>query len=566
MYHSASISTCLSIGGPLYIKKLIVNNFKKIASASFEFNEHVNILVGDNDSGKTTILEALELVSSASYRGKSIATSLTTHLFNNDAISDYLKAGRSKESLPEILIEIYLSDCPEYRGTNNSFNQEEDGIFLRICFDEDLTSTYDEFLKNAASIDSVPTEFYKVEWYSFAWEPIKFLNRKVKGLFIDPTKLHPTYGKTQYLSNIINSSLTKEQQALLNLNYRQLKQSFEQQQQIKDLNDGLDAGNQVTEQSLSIIADTNSGNVEAGLQLAVDDVSFSHIGKGEQNKIQVKLALLNKGGNANFVTVEEPENHLSHTNLSELIEFISNNSAGQVFLTTHSSYVLNKLSLANLCLISDNYLRLKDIDSKTAKTLQRLPGYDTLRIVLSKKVVLVEGPSDELLLKKIYLQAHGKLPEVDGIDIIVVRGIGFGHYLQIAKHIGTQVNVVKDNDGSHQTNIVDYGAAYPEEHINFFSETNDKLNSLEPSLIEANSDNEQSLLAFAEIALSTQAFNKLKKLDDLNKKKASFVAVYVGEKGDKNHGSKKVDSAIRIFDSEEKIQYPDYLVEALTFD
>ncbi|TOH85581.1 hypothetical protein CGI72_23535, partial [Vibrio parahaemolyticus] len=69
----------------------------------------------------------------------------------------------------------------------------------------------------------------------------------------------------------------------------------------------LDSENQVTEQNLSIIADTNSGTVEAGLQLAVDEVSFNHIGKGEQNKIQVKLALLNKGGNVNFVTVEEPE-------------------------------------------------------------------------------------------------------------------------------------------------------------------------------------------------------------------------------------------------------------------
>ncbi|OEE01393.1 MULTISPECIES: ATP-dependent nuclease [Vibrio] len=550
----------------MYIKKLIVKNFKKISSDSFDLNEHVNILVGDNDSGKTTILEALELGTSASYRGKPITTSLNAHLFNIDAVAKYLKEDRSKESLPEILVEIYLSDCPEYRGKNNSLDQEEDGIFLRICFDDDLTGTYENFLKNADSIDSVPTEFYKVEWFSFAWEPIKFLNRKVKGLFIDPTKLHPTYGKTQYLSNIINSSLTKEQQALLNLNYRQLKQSFEQQEQVKNLNDGLDTANQVTEQNLSIIADTNSGTVEAGLQLAVDEVSFSHIGKGEQSKIQVKLALLNKGGNANFVTVEEPENHLSHTNLSELIEFIANNSSNQVFITTHSSYVLNKLSLGNLCLIADRYLRLNNIDSKTAKTLQRLPGYDTLRIVLSRKVILVEGPSDELLLKKIYIQTYGKLPEMDGIDIIVVRGIGFNHYLQIAKHTGTQVNVVKDNDGSYQENIIDYAAAYPAENISFFSEADDELKSLEPSLIKANSDSNDSLLTFAEIALATQTFNKLKKLDDLDKKIEFFIAVYIGPKGDKNYGTKKVDSAIRIFDSEEEIQYPDYLVEALKFD
>ena len=550
----------------MFIRSLLINNFKKIQSGTFEFNEKVNILVGDNDSGKTTIIEALELVSSCHYRGKSINSSLSPLIFNNKAIQTYLAGDHSKQTLPEILIEMYLSDCPEYRGKNNSLNKEKDGVYIKVSFDDDLTGTYDEFCKNADSIDSIPTEFYKIEWFSFAWEPIKFLNRKVKGLFIDPTKLHPTYGKIQYLSNIINSSLTKEQQALLSLNYRQLKHSFEQQPQIQDLNNNLDATNEVTEQDLSIIADTNSVAVEAGLQLAVDDVSFTHIGKGEQSKIQVKLALLNKGGNVNFVTVEEPENHLSHINLSALVEFITNHSANQVFITTHSSYVLNKLSLDNLCLISDRYLRLKEIDKQTAKTLQRLPGYDTLRIVLSKRVILVEGPSDELLLKKRYLQEHGRLPEVDGIDIIVVRGIGFKHYLQIAKHIGTKVNVVKDNDGSYQSNITDYAKQYPQKNIHFFSEQDDSLRSLEPSLIEANSDSNQSLKAFAKIALSTQAFNELSKQGDLEKKKVYFTAVYVGEKGNKNYGSKKVDSAIRIFDSVEEIHYPDYLVGALKFD
>ncbi|MEF7727962.1 ATP-dependent endonuclease [Escherichia coli] len=111
---------------------------------------------------------------------------------------------------------------------------------------------------------------------------------------------------------------------------------------------------------------------------------------------------------------------------------------------------MNKLSLNKICLLGNGYKKLDKIDSGTVKNLKRLPGYDTLRAVLSAKIILVEGPSDELILKKYYLEQYGKLPEEDGIDIIVVRGIGFKNYLEIVKHIEIKTNVMKDNDGDYK--------------------------------------------------------------------------------------------------------------------
>jgi predicted ATP-dependent endonuclease of OLD family len=34
--------------------------------------------------------------------------------------------------------------------------------------------------------------------------------------------------------------------------------------------------------------------------------------------------------------------------------------------------------------------------------LNKLPGYDTLRLILCNKAILVEGPSDELIVQKAY--------------------------------------------------------------------------------------------------------------------------------------------------------------------
>ena len=498
----------------MYITKIIIKNFKKFFNATFEFDEYLNILVGDNDSGKSTILEAIEIGLNCSYRGKPLISELSTDLFNVETLQAYLKSDKSEQHLPEIRIELFLKGLPDYRGEHNSLGEDTHGISLKIKFDDELSPAYQEFAIDPDNIKTIPKEFYKIEWFDFTGKKIKYMNKKVSGLFVDPPRLHPTYGRNQYISKIINSTLPKEQQALLHLNYRQLKQLFNDQPQVLKINEQLDSDNTVTEKTLKIVADVSSINrVETDMQLAVNSINFPLLGRGEQNAIQLKLAIQNKANNINVIMVEEPENHLSHSNLGKLVKYIEEQqNEKQLFITTHSSYVLNKLSLNKLCLISEKYIRLKEIDRKVVKRLKRLPGYDTLRVALSKKVILVEGPSDELILKKIYLNKHDRLPEEDGIDIIVVRGIGFGNYLEIAKHIKTNVNVVKDNDGNYEKNIKEYAKAY-EQHgfIKFFSSNKNHLYSLEPVMIENNSSDEEKLNTYAKVTLSRRTYNKYKK-------------------------------------------------------
>lgn len=549
----------------MHIEKLVVKNFKKFSNREFDFNKDLNLLVGDNDSGKSTIQEAIEIALNCSYRGKPLSGEIKPELFNLDAATAYIEGDKSCESLPSITIELFLDGIPEYRGDNNSLNKNTDGISLKIKFDDDLRMVYNEFIEAPDSIKSIPVEFYKIEWLDFGWNKIKFLNRKMSGLFVDPSRLHPTQGRNQYISRIINASLSKEEQVLLNVNYRQLKQHFDDQPQVKSVNEKLDSENIVTNKKLEVTADVSISSFESGMQLSVDKINLPHVGKGEQNTIQIKLAIQNKASNVDVILLEEPENHLSHSNLSKLVKYIEKQRQGkQLFITTHSSYVLNKLSLDKLCLINDSYIRLNDIDKSVSKSLKRLPGYDTLRVVLSKNVVLVEGPSDELVLKRSYIDTYDRLPEDDGIDIIVVRGIGFKNYLEIAKNIGTNVHVVKDNDGNHKVNVEEYKKKYDKyENIEFFSISDDKQYSLEPVLIFSNKATEKELDDYAKITLSKQTYNNYiqqKTLDD----KARFVKDWYADEG--GAGKKKVDSAIRIFESDHKINYPEFLQKALRFE
>jgi predicted ATPase len=543
------------------IKKLRVKNFKKFASETFEFNEDINILVGDNESGKSSVLEAIELCLNYCHRGRPLSPEVMAELFNNDCIDTYLRGDKAQTSLPELLIEAYVDGEPSLKGTNNSEGADTQGISLRMAFNPDLAAYYEPFV-TAGDVLTVPFELYKVEWMSFAWKPLVQVAKPVNCLFVDPTRLHPTLGRSRYINTIINASVDKHARSTLNLNYRQLKLHFNEKPDVKAINAQLNAGKELTDKTLNVVADiTPSGSWDSNLALAVNDISFAYIGKGEQNKIQIKVAIQNKSTDADIVMLEEPENHLSHINLIQLVSYIEvKNTGKQIFLSTHSSYVLNKLSIEKLCLLSNKYVKLKDVDEDTIKTLKRLPGYDTLRLILAQRVILVEGPSDELVLKKIYRERNGHLPEEDGIDIIVVRGIGFKVYLDIAKALKHPVRVVKDNDHDHQKNVIDWrNENYSDcDFIECFSPPNNSEHSLEPALIAANADTADALDKLAKVMLSVKTQKEYVTHGELAAKLAFMKTWFDTPK-------KKVDSAIRIFDTAETLCYPEYLKRAVTF-
>ena len=51
-----------------HIKSLHIEGFKKFVPLDVEFNEHMNILVGENEAGKSTILDAIKTVLNQQYR------------------------------------------------------------------------------------------------------------------------------------------------------------------------------------------------------------------------------------------------------------------------------------------------------------------------------------------------------------------------------------------------------------------------------------------------------------------------------------------------------------------
>jgi putative ATP-dependent endonuclease of OLD family len=298
----------------------------------------------------------------------------------------------------------------------------------------------------------------------------------------------------------------------------------------------------ISNKKIELSVDLSSRNAwENSLITCIEDVPFHNIGKGEQCIIKTKLALGHKKAKeANIILLEEPENHLSHTKLNQLIkDVIQDSSDKQILISTHNSFVANKLGLENLILLNDKKtVRFDDLPDDTFQFFKKLSGYDTLRLILCKKAILVEGDSDELIVQKAYRVKYGRLPIEDGIDVISV-GTSFLRFLEIAAKIQKQVAVVTDNDGDYDNKIEKKYQSYTNSaKIKIFADNRNNLNTLEPQIVDANKESLAILCQILEIDNK-----KYSTVDDVSK--------YMQKD--------KTNSALKIFNSSEQINIPDYI-------
>ena len=231
---------------------------------------------------------------------------------------------------------------------------------------------------------------------------------------------------------------------------------------------------------------------ESDLMIYEDEIGIDSKGTGKQIFIKTDFALERSGDNVDIILIEEPENHLSHVNLRKLIQRVSETQSGQLFITTHNSLIGTRLELKNLLLMhtngTDKPIMLNDLSDDTAKYFMKAPPASIIEFALAKKALLVEGPSEYMLMEKFYEECAGCSPESDDVHIIDIHGLSFKRYLDIAKLTGCKVAVITDNDKDHQKHCVGKYKDYASDaNIEIFYETDDTKRTFEIVLYGDNS-------------------------------------------------------------------------------
>ncbi|AXG70597.1 recombination protein F [Kordia sp. SMS9] len=481
------------------ITKLRLFNFKKFEFLEVDFKENLNVLIGDNESGKSSILLAIDLALRGS-RNR-VETEGLDLLFNSKAVEDFFVTN-TYETLPELKVELYfdnLGNKNDYYGRNNTLGTDEYGFSL-ICKPRDeLSKDISEIL--AQGKQNFPFEYYSITFYKFSGQPYLSFKKDFKHILLDNTLINNEYATNQYIKTLYDSNVTiSEKNKHLN-EYRKYKNDY-REKVLADVN------KKTGDYKFGIKNDKKS-NLVTDLTITEENIDIQNKGKGRQCFIKTEFALQKNKSELDFVLLEEPENHLSHLNMKNLISRISDSKNKQLFIATHSNLISSRLDLRNTILLNSNSsisINLTHLEDSTANFFMKAPDNNILEFILSKEVILVEGDAEFILLERFFEIVTGSKPNELNVHIISVGGTSFKRYLEISKLLNIKTAVIRDNDTDYQKNCVCRYVKYIATNIKVFSEIDNSISTFEISMYNTNTQICDELFSSGRRTRSVQQF------------------------------------------------------------
>lgn len=500
------------------INKIKVQNFKRFKSTEVIFNNDLNIIVGDNESGKSSILQAIDIVISGS-RTKVDNIGLES-LFNANVIDDFMLGSKLYKDLPELYIELYLNEQNNLilNGQNNLDGVICDGLSLICKPNDDFSEEIAEILNQEHVC--FPFEYYTIIFQTFSGRPYTGYKRFLKKIFIDNSAINNEYAAREYIKDVYSKHVSPKERAKFANEYRRSKSGY--------VNEILNSVNKkLGSYSFDLKTDMKS-NLNNDLSIKEGDISIVNMGQGKQCFIKTEFALTS-GTPQNYVDVlllEEPENHLSHINMHKLIDRIQKTHSKQMFITTHSNMISTRLDLRKVIMLNsndENSLRLNEIRDTTAKFFMKSSDNTVLEYILSKKVILVEGDAEYILMEDFFKTVAKKELCESNVHVISVGGTSFKRYLDIGRHLGIKTAVIRDNDRDYQKNCVDLYSDYSSDLVEIFANTDNSKYTFEINLYENNQAICDEIFAPGRVSMSVQEYmlkNKAEAAFELLDKKA----------------------------------------------
>lgn len=459
-------------GGLKMLKYLCIKNFRSFKDFRINFNKDLNIIIGQNDAGKTSLILALKTVFGFYKADKndfndfnsnmiiSVEDEDASYLFESEyshedeKVSSSNKFKLSNNKITEIDLYLDSEDFEELSSENKKDKLIEFcKIFNVSCQKRWNLETLFEKVKSA--LDSAEYLDYSSKY------PISFLDGKhFENLvsFFDDTffkEIKSDIWNKDVGGNSFNELLQetideyKEEQLgsdsseLLNDKLKQFFPNFEK----IDLN----------------VTTVPKLNLEIDVKILNKDGStVFHEKMGDGTKRRTTMALFEHKTDKNDLcyVFDEPDTHLhikAQQDIYNIFQELYAERNKQVFITTHSPFLINTVKpkhLHYLFLNSENQSKLLDVDSENLEELLNELGVNNSDLFFTNKILVVEGETEELFLPKIYDKVYERPFSYNLVKILKAEGIqDVPRFVRVIKEFfkGTDIHIFVDNDAPTKT-------------------------------------------------------------------------------------------------------------------
>jgi len=464
-----------------YIKKIILHNFKIFENLEINTNRKLVIFIGDNGVGKSTILEAIQLMLTGSQ--KLVESIGINNIMNINAVNNFLDGNKKIKNLPKTRVEIFLDDNisdatingNHYDLLNSDF--AKNGLSLTI---KPNLETYEQEIKEILeNTDLFPYEYYKIEFKTFSGKTYSQYTKTesiYKHKFVRNFNLNYKKGMKDYIKEIYESIFDETMRKSINISFRENTFNF-----IKDnLKEMSDIDFQFEHE--------NENSFQNNLTIYEKGININNLGHGEKLMVNIEADMYSSLDKT-IMLLEEPETHLSYLNMHKLINLIKESTNDQIFITTHNNMIASRLDLRNLIVLNgNNKFTFNDISKETSIFFEKSTNTNLLNFILSKKSILVEGNSEYILLDSFYEKINGNKSYLDNVSIISCDGIPFKRYIEIGEFLNKKIAILTDNDKKNSEDVISKYLSNENDKIKIFTDKNEENYTLEVSLYNNNED------------------------------------------------------------------------------
>lgn len=461
----------------MYLSSIQIKNFRCFDDQdhTIEFNSGLTVLVGENDSGKSAILDAIKIVLGTTDLGwyrlestdfhnedttKEISIVCKFSNLTSDEQAAFLECLTYENQAEKMVPFLYLHwNCkyvttfkPPRSISNLTSGKEGKGPapsaeareLVRVTYLRALRDAYSDMQSGRHSrlsqiIQHIPTLTDGKDEYQPGMDLQELSLLGITNLSNDLLVNHPVL-------KAVNSSMEEILSNQLLLKQDEIKTRFEvadsRSKELQKINALLE--------KLDLSVDNNASSMQG------------KVGLGTSNILSMACELLlhkeaEKAKRSSFLLIEEPEAHIHAQRQLKLVQSLEDATANQqIIITTHSPLLASVVKLGKIIIIKDG----KTFSLAEGKTKLETDDYWFLEkyldatkanLFFARSVIIVEGPGEALLIPALASLLGHSFTDY-GVSLVDVRGIGLRRYAKIFQRadesnlLNVRVACVTDRD------------------------------------------------------------------------------------------------------------------------